>query len=222
MSRDTMRASAISQSGLTSSATYGSGEGGRMPFTLAVRGAALGVGVLVVLSLVAIVLYFTVGGPFGTLNDWLNAAVGIASAILATVVAFAAGPGAGRAVDRVAAVVAVVGGAVMAYGSTLILRDETGWFLAGVVSAVGAGLVGVWLLVLNRGVPSGDPPSVGVPRLGRLAGGFMSLGLLALPGWVSGVDDWAAAPWYVQLGLVGWLGTYVLYPAWCLRVSRVR
>ena len=39
------------------------------------------------LAVVAIVLHFTVDGPFGALNDWLNAAVGVASAVLATVVA---------------------------------------------------------------------------------------------------------------------------------------
>lgn len=220
MSRNSVRAGATSPSRPDSSATAGARPDGWMPLTSSVRGVALGVGVLVLMAVVAIVLHFTVDGPFGALNDWLNAAVGVATAVLATVVALAAGPGDGRTADRVAAVVAVVGGVVMAYASSLVLRDETGWFQAGVVSGVGAGLVGAWLLVLNRGRPSGDPTSLGVARLGRLAGGFMALGLLGVPGWVSGVDDWAAAPWYVQLGLVGWLGTYVLYPAWCLRLSR--
>ena len=47
----------------------------------------------------------------------------------------------------------------------------------------------------------------------------MALGLLGVPGWVSGVDDWAAAPWFVGVAMLGWLGTYVLYPTWCLRAS---
>ena len=218
MSRNTMGASAISQSGRGSSPAAGSLHGSRMPFTSSARGAALGLAVLIALAVVAIVLHFTVDGPFGALNDWLNAAVGVASAVLAAVVAV----GSPDTVDRLAAPLGVGGGAVMAYGSSLVITDEAGWFQAGVVSGVGAGLVGVWLLALNRAGPGGDPPSAGVARLGRLAGGFMALGLLGLPGWVSGVDDWAAAPWYVQAGMVGWLGTYALYPAWCWRVSRLR
>ena len=110
----------------------------------------------------------------------------------------------------------------MVYGSYLIISGEAGWFRAGVVSAVGAALLGVWLLALNRPCPAHLTPSWRLSRLGRLAGAVMSLGLLAIPGWVSGVDDWAAAPWYVQVGMFGWLGTYVAYPAWCFHVSRAR
>ena len=218
MSRNTLRTNAISPSGVGSSGAARSRLEGRMPITSSVRGVALGVAVLVALAVVAIVLHFTVDGPFGALNDWLNAAVGVASAVLAAVVA----AGSRDTADRAAATVAVAGGAVMAYGSSLVLNDEAGWFQAGVVSGVGSGLVGVWLLALNRAGPGGDPPSAGVARLGQLAGGFMALGLLGVPGWLSGVDDWAAAPSYVQAGMVGWLGTYALYPAWCWRVSRLR
>ncbi len=218
MSPNTMRASAMSQPGHATSAATRSRLDGRMPFTSSVRGVALGVAVLVALAVVAIVLHFTVDGPFGALNDWFNAAVGVASAVLATVVAV----GSRDTVDRVAALPGIGGGAVMAYGSSLVLNHQAGWFQAGVVSGVGAGLVGTWLLALNRAGPGRDPTSAGVARLGRLAGGFMTLGLLGVPGWVSGVDDWAAAPWYVQAAMVGWLGTYALYPAWCWRVSRLR
>ena len=126
----------------------------------------------------------------------------------------------GAAVDTVAAAVGVLGAAVMVYGSYLILSDSTGWFLAGVVSAVGGGLLGVWLVVLNRPLAGAPPAVVRTMRLGLVAGGLMAVGLLGIGGWVSGVDDWTAAPWYVQVGLLGWIGTYAVYPAWCLSASR--
>ena len=169
------------------------------------------VGVLVVLAVVALLLFFTVGGPFGTVNDVLNAAVGAASATLTGLTT----RGARHPLDVAGALVGVLGGVVFSYGAWLVLSDTTGFFLAGLVSGVGAGLVGVWLLVVNRPAPTHrrDPAT----RLGLVTGAVMTLGLLGVPGWISGVDDWAAAPWFVGVAMLGWLGIYVLYPTWCLR-----
>ena len=33
-------------------------------------------------------------------------------------------------------------------------------------------------------------------------------------------NDPQLAPWYVNAGLLNWMGTYLLYPAWCLWLSR--
>lgn len=229
MSRNTLRAKVVAGGHLRSTGRPRRPDD-RMPFSPSVQAVARGISVLVLLAVVALLLFYVVGGRFGTINDWLNAAIGVVSALLAILIAAAVGgaPGAGartdpaHAVDLAAAIVAVAGGAVMVYGSYLIISGETGWFRAGVVSAVGAALLGVWLLVLNRPFPAPPESFVGLSRLGRLAGAVMSLGLLAIPGWVSGVDDWAAAPWYVQVGMFGWIGTYVVYPAWCFHVSRAR
>ena len=188
----------------------------RVPLNRYARRVALLAGVLVVLAVVSIVLHFTVGGPFGAVNDALNAAFAITSGALALLTMRRAG----EVVDTVAAAVGVLGAAVMVYGSYLILSDSTGWFLAGVVSAVGGGLLGIWLAVRNRPLAGAQPPVVRTMRLGLVAGALMGLGLLGVGGWASGVDDWTAAPWYVQLGLLGWLGTYAVYPAWCFSASR--
>jgi hypothetical protein len=181
------------------------------------RRVALAVAVLVVLAMVALVLFYGVGGPFGTINDGLNLAVGLGSSVLAAASIPRARAG---ALDLAAGALGILGGAVFALGAYLVLTDRTGWFLAGLASGVGAGFMGTWLLVLNRPLQAGSRTRVGSPRLGRLAGAVMVLGLLGVPGWMSGVDDWVAAPWYVSIGMLCWLGTYVLYPAWCLRVSR--
>jgi hypothetical protein len=50
----------------------------------------------------------------------------------------------------------------------------------------------------------------------------MLLGLLAIPAALDGVDDWESAGWYVTLAQVSWLGTYVLYSIWCIRVAAYR
>jgi hypothetical protein len=54
----------------------------------------------------------------------------------------------------------------------------------------------------------------------RVTGSVMSVGVLALPGILSRVDDPATAPWYVNAALVSWLGTYALFPVWCFWFAR--
>ncbi len=55
------------------------------------------------------------------------------------------------------------------------------------------------------------------PRtLGVVAGALMSVGVVLVPGILLRLDDAAAAPAWVWVGFLGWLGTYVAYPAWAL------
>ena len=56
--------------------------------------------------------------------------------------------------------------------------------------------------------------------LGVTSAIFMIIGLLALPGVLAGIDDPELAAWYVNAGLLNWMGTYLLYPAWYLWLSR--
>lgn len=50
--------------------------------------------------------------------------------------------------------------------------------------------------------------------LGIAAGGLMALGIAAAPGIFLGLDDMATAPAWAWIGLFGWLGIFVVYPAW--------
>jgi hypothetical protein len=59
----------------------------------------------------------------------------------------------------------------------------------------------------------------GLILLGVTSAIFMIIGLSALPGILARFDDPQPAPWYVNAGLLSWLGTYLLYPAWCLWLS---
>jgi hypothetical protein len=179
------------------------------------RQAALAVAVADLLAVACLIVFAIFGGPFGTLNDVANAAVGILSAVLAWQF-FLIAPS--NKYGRFGLACAALGGVMMTTGSGLVIFEVTGWFLAGLVSAVGGALIGLWLLATNR-IGSFPPGQVGVVRLGVATGGIMALGLLAIPAVLGGVDDWESAAWYVTLAQANWLGTYLLYPIWCLRVA---
>jgi hypothetical protein len=180
-----------------------------------VRQAALAVAVADLSAVVCLIALFVFGGPVGTLNDAANAAVGILSAVLAWQF-FLIAPDSSS--GRFGLACAALGAVTMTIGSVLVIFDVTGWFLAGLVSAVGAAFIGAWLLATNR-VGTHAHEQLSLVRLGLVTGGVMLLGLLAIPAVLGGVDDWESASWYVTLAQVNWLGTYVLYPIWCLRVA---
>jgi hypothetical protein len=88
------------------------------------------------------------------------------------------------------------------------------------VSSFGGALIGIWLLVANRLHRDAADLPRGLIMLGIASAIFMIIGLLTLPGVVARIDDPQLAPWYVNAGLPNWMGTYLLYPVWCLWLSR--
>ena len=115
---------------------------------------------------------------------------------------------------------ASLGAIVMVLGSLLIILDITGWYLAGLVSSVGSALIGIWLLIANRLHRSAPELPRGLIMLGMATGTFMIIGWLALAGVITRIDDPQLAPLYVNAGLLNWMGTYLLYPVWCVWLSR--
>jgi len=173
-----------------------------------------------VVALVSLVVFFAVGGPFGFVNDVSNAALGVLAGTLAvTWLRRAPRP---RSSLRVATVLALVGVGAVVVGSVLVVFDVTGYFLAGLVSASGFALVGVWLVAAN--LASARPPGVRSSRplttLGVVAGSVMALGLVNVAGIVQGIDDQATAPLWLLAAGTCWAGTYLLLPIWCLRLTR--
>jgi hypothetical protein len=168
-------------------------------------------------GVVSLIIFFAVGGgPFGFINDVANALVGLLSMGLAWLWV----PDLKTRWSTLAIAAATLGALVMAAGSTLIIFDITGWYLAGLVSSVGSAFIGIWLLVSNRLHRQAAELPRGLIMLGVTSAIFMIIGLLALPGVLAGIDDPQLAPWYVNAGLLNWMGTYGLYPAWCLWLSR--
>lgn len=189
-----------------------------------VRLAALTVAGADLLAVGSIAAFFAVGGPFGAVNDVANGAVGVLSVLLAHELSRVARSG---PLDLLLVGLAGCGGAISVTGTYLVVTESTGWYLAGLVSGVGNALIGAWLLgsslrarraVAGTGA-AGTEPSQTLRRLGTAAGGLMLLGLASLPAVVGRVDDWESASWLVNVGSLGWLGTYALYPAWCIRLA---
>jgi len=168
-------------------------------------------------GVVSLIIFFAVGGgPFGFINDVANALVGLLSMGLAWLWV----PDFKTRWSTLAIAAATLGALVMVAGSTLIIFDITGWYLAGLVSSVGSAFIGIWLLVSNRLHRQAAELPRGLIMLGVTSAIFMIIGLLALAGALAGIDDPQLAPWYVNAGLLNWMGTYGLYPAWCLWLSR--
>jgi hypothetical protein len=159
-----------------------------------------------VASCLSLILFFVVGGPFGTINDLGNGTL----AVLCGVLAFAL-----YAPGRTAATAAAVAGAATSVlGSFLVISDTTGYFLAGLISAFGFGLVGLWLVHLSR------TEELPTSRFAFGAGGVMALGIVNIPGILRGMDDQDTAPTWLLAAGVCWAGTYVLLPIWAAKFAR--
>jgi hypothetical protein len=111
---------------------------------------------------------------------------------------------------------ALAGAALTVAGSSLVLSGTTGFLLAGLISSVGFAGIGAWLLAVSRTAGRTRDWPRRLRRAGGIAGALMAFGILSAPGMVLRFDDMATAPAWVWIGFVGWLGTYVAYPAWAI------
>lgn len=175
-----------------------------------VRLAALALGGTAVTAFVCLLAMFAGVPGAGTLNDHLNAAIGWLALAVAVLVRRRDASGWG---GDVATVAAAAGAVLMTWGSWLVITDTTGYVLAGLVSTLGLAAIGAWLLLVQK------EAGRGAGRLAVATGAVMASGVLALPGVLQRIDDYSGAPWHVYVAGVGWLGAYVLLPAWC-RVLR--
>lgn len=177
---------------------------------------ATATGVVGIISVASLAVFFAIGGPFGAINDWSIAVLGGLTAALCSLIP---GSAAGQSTPgRIATTgLGVAGAIIVIVGAALVISDTTGFLLAGLVESVGFALVGAWLIVLARAIRRDHVPSSRtLSILGQVAGWLMAIGIIAAPGVVLGLDDLATAPWWVWVAFVGWLGIFVAYPAWCL------
>jgi len=176
---------------------------------------AVVLGAVLLLSVASLALFFIVGGPFGSLNDWTIGIAGLLTGLLLVVregreeVPAPAG--------GIAVAIGVLGAVLVVAGAGLVITRTTGFLLAGLVETVGFALVGVWLLVLSAAARRSPRWPRGLAALGVTTGIVMALGFVASPGVVSGFDDMNTAPWWIWVAFVAWLGIFVLFPIWCLR-----
>jgi hypothetical protein len=176
---------------------------------------ALGTGVIVILAVISLILMFTVIPSFGALNDVLNGMVGVLSAVLAWMLHTVHRTKSPLMVQWEVAV-AILGAIFSVIGSVLILYDFTGYFLAGLYSALGNALIGVWLLSFCYSMHSSSVLPRPLTWFGFVVAGFMALGLIGIPGILAGIDSMESMPGYLYVASLGWLGTYLLYPIWLI------
>jgi hypothetical protein len=180
---------------------------------------ALAIGGVTLLGIVSLILFFTVGGSFGSLNDLCNAV----EAILSAVLAWHLYPWWRAHASRLSPfmlIAAWVGVLISVVGSALIILDVTGWYLAGLYTMFGYALFGAWLFGLNVVALQRGAGPRRLAHLGLLTAVCMAFGFLTGPGILVGVDDTNVAPWFVNLGLLGSLGWMFLYPCWCIWLGR--
>jgi len=181
---------------------------------------AIATGISGLLGLVFIALFFTIGQPFGTLNDIF---IGL-TAILSVVLVVMLYPGLhaqSPILSQIALVVAILGALVVVIGSALAIFGVTGWYLSGLYMAAGNALIGLWLLAMSYIALRGMHLPNGLVILGLISGVILALGLVTIPGILRGIDikEYAVttvnAIWWTSA--LGWLA---LYPIWSVVLGR--
>lgn len=174
------------------------------------RGLAVVHGVVGLATCVCLILLFLGAAPFGPINDVGNAALGLLSAALSWRYQQSAGK-----VHSLFVGIAGVGAVVTVIGTILVMTGATGFFLAGLVSAVGFALIGSWLVAVSRKPALTEQ----LRRAGLVAGLVMVVGIVNAPGVFMGLDILETAPAWTYVGSFGWAGTYLLFPSWSLRLG---
>jgi hypothetical protein len=180
---------------------------------------ALGTGIVVFLAVIFLILMFTVSISFGAINDVLNIIIGISSAVLAWML-YAEHHAKSLGMSQIALIFAILGAIFSIVGSVLILYGFTDFFLAGLYSGLGNAFIGLWLMAFCYSMQRSDVLHHSLILFGFVAGGFMTLGLIGIPGILARIDSMVSLPWYLYIALFGWLGTYVLYPIWTIWLGR--
>ena len=182
---------------------------------------SISVGFAGLLGLVFIILFFSKGQPFGTINDIFNGLAAILSAILAWLL-FAQGDAESWLLSLIALILATAGALVVTIGSVLVISGKTGWFKAGLYIAAGNALIGLWLFGLNYSALNSNSWGLGLAIFGLIVGLIMALGLVAIPGIFSGIDSQESASClFSYVGQAGGLGWLFLYPIWCIFLGSI-
>lgn len=188
--------------------------------TSAIGWMAIATGGTVILAVILLILMYTVSMAFGKINDAFNGLIGITSLILAWMLHpeyRVRSPW----MSQITLLLAGFGAIFTILGSILIIFDFTGFVLAGWYTALGNALIGVWLAAFCTSMQRSD----GLPQkwmvFGSVVGIIMALGLLAVAGILTHVDSMASLPWYLMAAYFGFVGTYLLYPIWTIRLGQI-
>lgn len=186
----------------------------------AIGWTAIAVGVSVILAVIFLVLMATVNGRFGTVNDVLNTVIGVLSVALAWML-FAEHHSRTPLISQISLALTVIGMIFTIIGSVLIIFGYTDFVLAGWYTGVGNALIGLWLAAFCYSMLGANLLPKSIVIFGMIAGAFMAIGLMGIPGIFAKVDSMESMPWYLYIAFFGWLGTYILYPIWAIWMGRI-
>ena len=187
--------------------------------TSALGWTGIAVGVIAILAVVFLTLMATVNSSFGKVNDVFNSLIGISSVILAWML-FAEHQVRSPLMSRIGLALAVLGMVFTIIGSILIIYSYTDFVLAGWYTGIGNALIGLWLAAICYTLLSGDALPRSLIIFGIVAGAFMAVGLIGIFGILAGIDN-MKMPWYLYIAFFGYLGTYILYPIWAIRLGLI-
>jgi len=185
--------------------------------TSALGWTGIAVGVIAILAVVFLTLMATVNSSFGKVNDVFNSLIGISSVILAWML-FAEYQVRSPLMSRIGLALAVLGMVFTIIGSILIIYSYTDFVLAGWYTGIGNALIGLWLAAICYTLLSGDVLPRSLIIFGIVTGAFMAVGLIGIFGILAGIDN-MKMPWYLYISFFGYLGTYILYPIWAIRLG---
>jgi hypothetical protein len=167
-------------------------------------------------GLVFIILFFIKGQPFGSLNDICNGLAAILSGVLAWLL-YSLHDAQSWLLALIALILATLGAVIVAIGSVLVMSGKTGWFKAGLYTAAGNALIGLWLFGQNYSALNSTSWALSLAVFGLIVGGIMALGLVGIPGIFSGIDSQESASClFSYIGQAGGLGAIIFYPIWCI------
>ncbi len=180
---------------------------------------AIATGVSAILAILFLTVMFTVNQSFGRVNDVFNSVIGVLSVVLAWML-YAEHHAKSPLMSKTALALVVVGAIFTIIGSVLIIFGFTDFVLAGWYSSIGYALIGLWLAAFCYSLLRSSALPHHLVIFGIVAGAFMAVGLLGIPGIIAGIDSMESMPWYLYVAFLGWLGTYILYPVWTIWLGR--
>jgi hypothetical protein len=182
---------------------------------------AIATGIAGLLGFVFIILFFTVGQPFGTLNDIF---IGL-TAILSVVLVWMLYPwhhAQSPLLSQVALVIAMIGALLVVVGSVLAITGVKGWFQSGLYMAAGNAMIGLWLLALSYSALRGNLFPQSLVIFGLISSVILALGLVTIPAIFRGIDTQEYE--LTIFNSIWWassLGYLALYPIWCILLGRI-
>ena len=181
---------------------------------------AIGIAGAIVVTIAFLILFFTVGTPYGKASDISIVPAAFLSAVLASRLYAINRRRLSHSVALNSIVLAWAGAVGVSIGSFLVVSGNTGYFLSGLVSALGWAFVGVWLFLACMARLQPIAEASALRRYGLLTGLTMMVGFVGLPGILAQSDLPSRASILDSIAVSSNGFTYLLLLIWGLWVGR--